>query len=179
MAWHIPFQGSEGFRERGCTRVKWVPFVLLTLFRQFYSIFRFKIGHFPLNVVFWELEKGFFRARKGQMVNSGFQDPKTTWSAFQARENVTTPQLASLHGLPPNWAKKCYKTGGGKSAKRTNGTYFARPQRGGLTWQTPQKVYVFAAFSLFLKTPGQSRSNLRKSDNHGNRALFRTANLGT
>ena len=21
------------------------------------------------------------------------------------------PQLASLHGLPPNWAKKCYKTG--------------------------------------------------------------------
>ena len=49
--------------------------------------------------------------RRFQMVNLGFQDPQTTWNTFKTRENVKTPQLASLHGLPPNWAKKCYKTG--------------------------------------------------------------------
>ena len=59
------------------------------------------------------------------MVSSGFQDSKTTWNAFTARENVTTPQLASLHGLPPNWPKSAIKLGK-KNAKRTNGTYFFR-----------------------------------------------------
>ena len=53
---------------------------------------------FPLKRNDLGARKGHIRARKGQMVNSGFQDP-------------TTPQLASLHGLPPNWARKCYKTG--------------------------------------------------------------------
>ena len=48
------------------------------------------------------------------MVNSGFQDPKTTWNAFKTRETVTTPQLASPNVLPQIWAKKCYKTGGKK-----------------------------------------------------------------
>ena len=63
--------------------------------------------------------KGHIRARKGQMVNLGLPDPKTTWNAFKTRENITTPQLASLHGLPPNWAKKCYKTGEKKPRGQT------------------------------------------------------------
>ena len=33
------------------------------------------------------------------MADLGFQDPKTTWNAYKTRENVTTPQVASLHGL--------------------------------------------------------------------------------
>ena len=45
------------------------------------------------------------------MVNSGFQDPKTTWNVFKTRENFTTPQLVSPHGLGLNWAKNCYRTG--------------------------------------------------------------------
>ena len=34
-------------RRGGCTRAKWVPFVLLAFFPLVDSIFRFKIGHFP------------------------------------------------------------------------------------------------------------------------------------
>ena len=62
--------------------------------------------------MFWELEKAKFGPEKDRWWIPGFQDPKTTWNAFKTRENVTTPQLAPLHGLPPNWATKCYKTGG-------------------------------------------------------------------
>ena len=38
--------------------------------------------------------------------------PKTTSMtyAYKTREAVTTPQVASLHGLASNWAKICYKT---------------------------------------------------------------------
>ena len=73
--------------------------------------FSSKLAIVPLKrSVLWAW-KGHFRARKGQMVDLGFRDPKTTWNAYKTRENVTTPQLASLHGVPPNWAKKCYKTG--------------------------------------------------------------------
>ena len=41
------------------------------VFPQFYSIFRVKIGHFPLKRV----ERTIFGGRKGQMVSLGFQDP--------------------------------------------------------------------------------------------------------
>ena len=84
-----------------------------------------QLAIFPLKRSVLGARKGHSRARKGQMVNSGFQDPKTTCNAFKTREDITTPQLASLHGLPLNWAKKCFKTGE-KNTKRTNGTYFAR-----------------------------------------------------
>ena len=62
-------------------------------------------------------------------------------------KNVTTPQLASLHGLPPNWAKKCYITGG-KNAKRPNGTYFARP-RGGAYIIWPGKCSLGTRIATF------------------------------
>ena len=110
-----------------CARVKWVPFVLLAFFPLFYSsIFASKLAIFPLKRSVLGAWKGHFRARKGQMVDLGFQDPKPPEMPYKTRENVTTPQLASLHGLASNWAKNCYKTGE-KNAKRTNGTYFARP----------------------------------------------------
>ena len=111
----------------GCTRVKWVPIVLLAFFLLFYSFFASKLAIFPLKRSVLGAWKGHFRARKGQMADLGFQDPKTTSNANKTRENVTTPQMASLHGLASNWAKNCYKTGE-KNAKRTNGTYFARPR---------------------------------------------------
>ena len=63
---------------------------------------------FPLERRFLGVRKSQSRARKGQMVDSGLQGP-----------NVTTPQLATLHGLASNWAKNCYKIGG-RNAKRTN-----------------------------------------------------------
>ena len=43
-------RGSPRRWDRGggwCTRAKWAPFVLLAFFPQFYSLLRFKIGHFP------------------------------------------------------------------------------------------------------------------------------------
>ena len=66
----------------GGTRAKWVPFVLLAFFPLFYCIICFKIGRFPFKTCFGSLKKA-----------------------------VTTPQLASLHGLGSKWAKNCYKTG--------------------------------------------------------------------
>ena len=56
------------------------------------------------------------------MVDLGSRTPKPPENAYKTRENITTPQLASLHGLASNWAKNR-----GKKAKRTNGTYFAGP----------------------------------------------------
>ena len=112
--------------KSGCTRVEWVPFVLLAFFPLFIAFSASKFAIFRLKSSVLGAWKGNNRARKEQMLNSGSQNPKTTWNAFKTRENVTTPQLASLHGFPPNWAKKCYKTWE-KNTKRTNGTYFARP----------------------------------------------------
>ena len=72
-----------------------------------------KLAIFPLkrSVMVMGAWKGPFRGRKGQMVDLGFRHPKTTWNGYKTRENVITPQLASLHGLASNWAKNCYKTG--------------------------------------------------------------------
>ena len=137
-----------------CTRVKWVRFVLLAFFPccfdvffpWFTVVFASKLAIFPPKRSVLGAWKGHFRAWKGQMVDLGFQDPKTTWNALKTRENVTTPQLASLHGLPPNSPNKCYKTGE-KNAKRTNGTHFARPhfpRSGG----SPCKLWYFPGLSL-------------------------------
>ena len=69
--------------------------------------------------------KGHFRARKGQMVELGVQDPETTWNAYKIRENVTTPQLASLHWLASKWAKIAIKQG--KNAKKDKWHLFRAP----------------------------------------------------
>ena len=76
-------------RGEGCKCVKMEPFVFvfLVLFSKFYSIFRFKIGHFPLC---FGSSKRRFSGPKGQMVNSGFQAKPP---------DVTTPQVASSQGL--------------------------------------------------------------------------------
>ena len=95
------------------TRVKWVPFVLL-------AFFRFKLAIFPLKRSVLGAWKGHIRTRKGQMVNSGFHDPKTTWNACQTREkNVITPRLASRPQIGP---KSAIKLG-----KKRQKAYFARP----------------------------------------------------
>ena len=61
VSWKLRGHSRDIFWTPGhppCTRVKWVPFVLLAFFPPFYSICCFKIGHFPFkNVVFWELDK--------------------------------------------------------------------------------------------------------------------------
>ena len=58
--------------------------------------------------------------------NGGFgaSRPQNHLKCFKTRENITTPQLASLHGLASNRAKNCYKIG----ERRPNGTYFAHPR---------------------------------------------------
>ena len=61
----------------------------------------------------------------------GFQNPKTTGNAYKTRENVTTPQFASLHGLGSNWAKNCYKTGE-KRRQKDKWYPFRAPTRGGV-----------------------------------------------
>ena len=68
---------SCDFGEGGDTRATGTicPFGVFSLF---YSIFRFKIAIFPLKRSVFGARKGHIRARQGQMVNSGFQDPKTT-----------------------------------------------------------------------------------------------------
>ena len=79
-------------------------------FPCFAAFFVSKLAIFPLKRSVLAAWKGNFRARKRQMVVLGFQDPKTTWNAYKTREDVTTPQLASPHGLASKWAKNCYKT---------------------------------------------------------------------
>ena len=112
-----------------CTRVKWVPLVLFAFLPCFASFFASKLDVFPLKYSVLGAWKGHFQA----------QDPKTTWNASKTRENVTTPQFSSLRGLVSNWAKNRHKTGE-KNAKKTNGTYFARPinppppLKGGILW---------------------------------------------
>ena len=117
------------FRGEG-TRMKWVPFVAFfsPCFKVFFAS---KLAISPLRRSVMGAWKGHIRARKGRVVDLGPQDPKTTRNAFKTRENVTTPQPAPPHGSPPNWAQKRHKTG--KKARRTNGTYFARPPGGGNT----------------------------------------------
>ena len=54
------------------TRVKWAPFVLLAFLPLFYSIFCFKIGHFPLKL--GSLKIPFSGPKR---TNGGFGDSKT------------------------------------------------------------------------------------------------------
>ena len=86
-------------------------------FPCFIVVFASKLAILPLKHSVLGAWKGHIRARKGQTVNWGFRDHKTTWNAFKTKENVITPRLASLHGLASNWAKNCYKTGGKKRQK--------------------------------------------------------------
>ena len=102
-----------------CTCVKMEPFVLLAFLPQFYSSFASTSAISPLKRSVLGAWKGHFQARKGQMVNSGLQDPETTWNAYKTSENVTRPQLASLQGLASTWAKNCCETG----EKRQNDTW--------------------------------------------------------
>ena len=83
------------------------PFAFFPCFTVFVAS---KLAIFPLKRSVLGAWKGHFRARKGQTVDLGFQGPRT-WNAYKMRENVTTPQLASLHGLASNWAKNCHKSG--------------------------------------------------------------------
>ena len=48
----------------GCTRAKWVPFVLLAFFPCFIVFVASNLAIFPLNVVFWELGKAIFGPEK-------------------------------------------------------------------------------------------------------------------
>ena len=48
-----------------------------------------KLAIFPLKRSVLGAWKGHFRARKGQMVDSVFQDPKTTWNVFKTREKTS------------------------------------------------------------------------------------------
>ena len=80
------------------TRVKWVPFVLLAFFPQFYSIFRFKIGHFPFkNVVFWELEKAICGPEKDKWWIWGSKTPQPP--EMPIKRHSTTIGLATWFGL--------------------------------------------------------------------------------
>ena len=58
----------------GCTCVKMEPFVLLGFFPQFYSLFRFKIGHFPFKAWCLGSRKGPFSGPK--RTNGGFGVPR-------------------------------------------------------------------------------------------------------
>ena len=152
--------GEKGQHPPPRTRVKWVPFVLLAFFPCFTVFFASNLAIVPLKRSVLGAWKGHFRARKGQMVDLGFQDPKTTWNAYKTRENVTAPQLASLHGLASSWANNCYKTGK-KNGKRTNGTHFARPPV-----HPPESVldsgYYLGSMTLYL--PPFERNSCKKTD---------------
>ena len=90
--------GKRGFGKEGggCTRVKWVPFVLLAFSPLFYSSFCFKIGHFPFkNVVFWELEEAIFGPEKDKWWIWGSNTPKPP-------EMPTKPGKTSQHH---NWPR--------------------------------------------------------------------------
>ena len=78
------------------------------------------------NVVFWELE--IFGPEKDKWWIWGSETPKPPEMPLKLGKNVTTPQLASLHGSASNSAKIAIKQG--KKSKRTNGTDFARPRGG-------------------------------------------------
>ena len=117
------------------------------------------------------------------MVVLGFQDPKTTWNAYKTRENVTTPQLASLHGLglikqgkkrqKDKWylfrapARTLYKIGG-PGLKRGRGPgslvffgLYGVKKRGNTTSQVPPTIpRIFpkvGQWGMFIESEGQSQ----------------------
>ena len=100
------------------------------VFPQLYCILYFasKWAIFPLKRSVWGVEKGHFRDRKGQMVDSGFQDPKPAEIPLKQGEHTSRPQLSQHRDWPQNLKlgqKLLYNSG--KNAKRTNGSIFARP----------------------------------------------------
>ena len=72
------------------------PLVLLAFFPKFYSIFSQKLTIFPLKRSVLGVWKGHFQAWKGQTVNSGLQEPKTSWNSYKTRE---TSQDRNSQGL--------------------------------------------------------------------------------
>ena len=50
----------------GCTRAKWVPFVLLAFFPCFIVFFASKLAIYPLKRSVWELEKATFGPEKAK-----------------------------------------------------------------------------------------------------------------
>ena len=99
--------GCDNFRGGGvgAHAWRWNQLSILAFFSpNVVAFFRFSIGHFPLKRSVLGPWKGIFEPEEGQMVNSKFQDPKTTWNANKRSENVTRPQLASLQAYS-------YKTG--------------------------------------------------------------------
>ena len=98
-----------GGKKWGCTRYH----LSFLRFPQLYSGFFFKIGHFPFKTYCFGSLKREFSGPKKPGPNGGLGVPRPqNHLAYKTRENVTTPQLASLHGLASNWANNCYKTGG-------------------------------------------------------------------
>ena len=115
---------------------------------SFWRFFPWFTVSFALKLAIFPLKRGVLGARKGQMVNSGFQDPKTPEIPLKQRENVTTPQLASLHGLPRNWAKSAIKLG----KKRPKGQMV--PILPPHIYSPSTKILKISAFFLnFLKVP--------------------------
>ena len=81
-------------------------------FPCFIVFFASKLAIFPLKRSVLGAWKGHIRARK-ERTNGDFGVPKPQnhLKCLKTMENVTTPQLASLHGLVSNWAKNCYEIG--------------------------------------------------------------------
>ena len=115
---------------------------LLAFFPCFIVLFASKLAISSLKRSVLGAWEGHVRARKGQMVNSGFQDNK-------GKRHNTTTGLGTW--IAPNWAKKCYKIGE-KNAKRTNGTYFARPRGVGVhkLWDKFGSAFMFSLLLLLL-----------------------------
>ena len=96
-AWRaLPIQPPLHMRENGII----CPF---GVFPNFIVLF---LGPLSLYVVFWErAEKANFGPRKDKWWIRGSKTPKPPDMPFKIRENVTTPQPASLLGLASNWDK--------------------------------------------------------------------------
>ena len=109
-----------------CTRVKWVAFVLLAFFPCFIVFIPSKLAIFPLNVVFRELENRIFGPKKDKWRIRGSKTPKPPEMPLnKGKHHNTTTGLATW--IAPKLGQKVLWNLG-KNAKRTNGTYFARPQ---------------------------------------------------
>ena len=88
----------------------------------------FLLGNWPfslLNVVFWELEKAIFGPEKDKWWIWGFQDPQTTWNAYELGKTSQHHNWPRYRDCPQIGPKRALT--GEKKRQRTNGTYFARP----------------------------------------------------
>ena len=100
---------SLGTEPPPCTCVKMEPFFLLPFCTPILYFFASQLDDFPLKRrVFWECREGPIWGLKGQMVNSGFQDPKQL-TTYRTRANAARPTLASSQWLTSTWTKMTMK----------------------------------------------------------------------